>query len=291
MSKSRDYVPRFQQAPRDFTGVPVRDLTLSSGLFERRLEAMAESADTERTAPLKEDVTSDSVESSAERSSPIRVLIVEDHALVREGTVQLLNHHSDIRVVGEAGTAEKALVLLDRVRPDVMLVDVNLPGMSGLALARESIARFPEVAVLILSAYDDYAYVMEALEIGVTGYLLKTASARELTDAVRAAADGVLVLAKELSNRIARRWQTGSVGTSGAKVLTPRQVDVLNLLSRGMSNKGIASELGLGLRTVESHVSTLLTKLGVTSRTEAAFYALNHQLLARGEHGNSTRGD
>ncbi|MHB8189984.1 MAG: response regulator [Ferrimicrobium sp.] len=252
---------------------------------------MAESADTERTAPLKEDVTSDSVESSAERSSPIRVLIVEDHALVREGTVQLLNHHSDIRVVGEAGTAEKALVLLDRVRPDVMLVDVNLPGMSGLALARESIARFPEVAVLILSAYDDYAYVMEALEIGVTGYLLKTASARELTDAVRAAADGVLVLAKELSNRIARRWQTGSVGTSGAKVLTPRQVDVLNLLSRGMSNKGIASELGLGLRTVESHVSTLLTKLGVTSRTEAAFYALNHQLLARGEHGNSTRGD
>jgi DNA-binding NarL/FixJ family response regulator len=217
-------------------------------------------------------------------------VIVEDHVLVREGTMQLLDRHDDITVVGQAGTAEQALVLLERTRPNVVIVDVNLPKMNGLTLAREVTARFPETEILVVSAYDDYAYVTEALEIGVTGYLLKTASARELTDAVRAAADGVLVLAKELSTRLAHRWQPGP-GTEDSTALTPRQVDVLNLLVRGMSNKHIASELHLGLRTVEGHVSTLLIKLGVTSRTEAALYALNHQLATGDARGKPTRTD
>ncbi|MEX6429347.1 MAG: response regulator [Ferrimicrobium sp.] len=227
---------------------------------------------------------------SPERSAPIRVVIVEDHALVREGTAQLLNHHDDITVVGQAGSAEQALPLLERTCPDVVIVDVNLPKMNGLALAREITARFPEVEILIVSAYDDYAYVTEALEIGVTGYLLKTASARELTDAVRAAADGVLVLAKELSTRLAHRWQPGP-GNEDPLTLTRRQADVLNLLVRGMSNKHIASELDLGLRTVEGHVSALLIKLGVTSRTEAALYALNHQLVTRDARDKPTNVD
>ena len=203
--------------------------------------------------------------------------MVEDHALVREGTVQLLEKHPDIKVVGEAETAERALLLFERLGPDVALVDVNLPGMSGLTLAREAMLRYPRVSILILTAYDDYAYLDEALDIGVAGYLLKTASARELADAVRAAAGGVLVLARELSRRVTARPQPGA-GAAAAAALTPRQADVLSLLAQGYSNKGIAARLQLGLRTVESHVSTIIAKLGVTSRTEAALWAINHHV-------------
>ena len=193
--------------------------------------------------------------------------------------MELLEKHPDIKVVGEADTAERALSLFEHLAPDVALVDVSLPGMSGLALAREATERFPNVAILILTAYDDYAYLEEALDIGTAGYLLKTASARELADAVRAAASGILVLARELTGRFAvRSRRSQSSAADDETSLTPRQADVLALLAQGYSNKGIAAKLQLGLRTVESHVSTVFAKLGVTSRTEAALWALNHNV-------------
>jgi DNA-binding NarL/FixJ family response regulator len=216
---------------------------------------------------------------------PIRVVIVDDHALVREGTLQLLEQEADVEVVGQAGSGEEGLDVLGRLRPDVALIDVNLPGMSGLELARAAAGSLPEVRVLIVSAYDDYAYVAEALEIGVSGYLLKTASARELVDAVRAVASGVFVLDRAVSGRLARRRRSGA---PGAGALTPRETDVLGLLARGRSNKQIAAELGLGLRTVEGHVSSVLGKLGVASRTEAVAYALGHRLVVLEDHGGSS---
>ena len=222
-------------------------------------------------------------------AATITVVIVDDHALVREGTVQLLEQDPGIQVVGQAGTGEAGLGLLQQLRPDVALVDVNLPGMSGLDLARATTARYPEVRLLIVSAYDDYAYVTEALEIGVGGYLLKTASAKELVDAVHAAADGILVLDKAVSGRLARRWRTGPAGPTDPEALTPREADVLSLLTRGLSNKHIASELGLGLRTVEGHMSNVLAKLGVASRTEAVLYALGHHLVSGDDHGGPDR--
>lgn len=224
------------------------------------------------------------VRSGRRASSPIRVVIVDDHALVREGTVQLLEQEVDVEVVGQAGSGEDGLGVLEQSRPDVALVDVNLPGMSGLELARKAAASVPAVRVLIVSAYDDYAYVAEALEIGVGGYLLKNASARELVDAVRAVADGVFVLDRAISGRLARRWRDDTP-TAGA--LTRRETDVLSLLARGRSNKQIAAELGLGLRTVEGHVSSVLGKLGVTSRTEAVAYALGHRLVVPEDHAGS----
>lgn len=181
-----------------------------------------------------------------------------------------------MEVAGQAGSAEEAVLLFDRLAPDVAVVDVNLPGMSGLDLAREARRRFPEVAILVVSAYDDAAYVGEALEIGVSGYLLKAASTAEFVDAVRAVADGVFVLDRSLSERLRRHhWRPSS-----AEVLTPREADVLRLLALGRSNKQIASELDLGVRTVETHVSSVLAKLGVASRTEAVAYALRHSLVA-----------
>ena len=207
------------------------------------------------------------------RAAGIRVVIVDDHALVREGTRQLLEQADDVEVVGEAGTGEEGLGLLERLSPDVALVDVNLPHMSGLELARAAAERYPDVRLLVVSAYDDYAYVTEALEVGVAGYLLKTATATELLHAVRAVADGVFVLDRAVSGRLARRWRAGP---PGAGALTPREDDVLRLLARGRSNKHIAVELSLGVRTVEGHVSNIFAKLGVASRTEAVLYALSH---------------
>jgi DNA-binding NarL/FixJ family response regulator len=217
-------------------------------------------------------------------ASPVRIVIVDDHALMREGTIQLLEQAPDFKVVGQSGSAEEGLGVLELVRPDVAIIDVNLPGMSGLELARKVAGSHPEIRVLILSAYDDQAFVAEALEIGVGGYLIKTASAKELIDAVRAVADGVFVLDRVVSGRLTRRLRDDSANVGA---LTRRETDVLGLLARGRSNKQIASELGLGLRTVEGHVSSVLGKLGVRSRTEAVAYALGHRLVVPEDYGGT----
>lgn len=206
------------------------------------------------------------------------VFIVDDHALFREGTIELLARSPGVRVIGEAGTAEQALALIGQFHPQVAIVDVTLPEMSGIELARILAERFPKLRVLIVSAYDDYAYVTEALDAGVSGYLLKTASGRELRDAVQAVADGVFVLDRTISQRLGRRWRSAPATPPGG-ALTPREGEVLALLAKGSSNKQVAQKLGLGLRTVESHVSNLLGKLGVTSRTEAVLYAIENQLV------------
>ncbi len=217
-------------------------------------------------------------------TTPIRVVIVDDHALLREGTIQLLQQQEDIKVVGQAGSGEEGFEVLERLHPDVALIDVHLPGMSGLALARAAAASLPQVRVLIVSAYDDYAYVAEALEIGVAGYLLKTATAQELGDAVRAVAGGVFVLDQMLSTRLTRRRRGGP---SAADMLTPREIDVLGVLARGRSNQQIAAELGLSQRTVEGHVSNVLAKLGVASRAEAVAYALGRRLVIPEQYDGS----
>ena len=208
----------------------------------------------------------------------IRIVVVEDHALVREGTTELLEREPGCTVAGQAGSAEEALELICDLHPDVALVDVELPGMNGIALARAVAEQAPDTRVIVLSAYDDYAYVIGALEAGVSGYLLKTSTARELANAVRTAADGALVLDEAISRRLSRRWRSRAGSVPPA--FTQREAEVLNLIARGLSNKQIAGQLGLGLRTVETHVSNVLGKLGVTSRTEAALYAVSRDAAA-----------
>ncbi len=206
-----------------------------------------------------------------------RVLIVDDHVLVREGTRELLKKDDFIEVVASSGSAEDALLVLETTPVDVALVDVNLPGASGLDLAQRLATTHPLVRVVILSAYDEYAYVARALEVGVAGYLLKTASAQELINAVHAVFDGVFVLDHDLSKRLTGPRERGPGDAAG---LTPRESDVLELLAQGRSNKQIASQLELGTRTVEGYVSNVLAKLGVTSRTEAVTHAFSHHLVS-----------
>lgn len=233
------------------------------------------------SSPSKRIGRPDELAEGSANSEPIRVVIVDDHALVREGTRQLLQQVPGIDVVATAGSAEEALPIVHEFMPNVVLVDINLPGMSGLELARELATTLMAGRVLILSAYDEYAYIAEALEIGVGGYLLKTASAKELVDAVRAVSDGILILDRQVSKRLVRHRQSGpeTIGT-----LTPRETDVLVLLAQGKSNKQIAAQLELGIRTVEGYVSNVLSKLGVTSRTEAVTHALSHRLVTAPKH-------
>jgi len=207
----------------------------------------------------------------------IAVLLVEDHRIVREGTRSLLEQDAGIRVAGEAAGGEEAVALARQLRPRVMLVDVQLDGMSGIEVIRTVAAEMPEVRCVVLSAYDDYVYVTEAFEAGASGYLLKTAGAEELVSAVRAVASGATVTDERVTRRLLDRWRRGP---AAREALTAREGDVLRLLATGGSNKEIARQLGVGLRTVEGYVSSILAKCGVRSRTEAVLYAMSHHLVA-----------
>ena len=249
---------------------------------------MSGPAEDTRDQELSRGVESDAHEVDAALHA-FRLVIVDDHALVREGTSELLNRELDFQVVGQASNGEEGLELIGRLLPDVALVDVSLPGMSGLELTRKLAEQEVEVRVLILSAYDDYAYVAEALDVGVAGYMLKTATGRELVDVIRAVLNGVFVLDKSVSARLSRHWRREEQEGSMHSVLTPRENDVLQLLAKGMSNKQVATQLSLGLRTVEGHVSNILAKFGVNSRTEAVLQALGTQMIVTKDNGEPNR--
>ena len=207
----------------------------------------------------------------------ITVVIVDDHAVVREGTRELLEREDGIEVVGEASTGAEAVTLARRLIPALMVIDVELPDESGVEVVREVVAAGLPVRCLMLSAHDDYVYVSEALAAGAAGYLLKTVSAAELVAAMRAVGLGAVVVDEALSRRLAGRH--GQPEEQLAAALTSREIDVVRALARGCANKEIATELGIGVRTVESYVSAVLAKLGVRSRTEATLYAIEHHLV------------
>lgn len=211
---------------------------------------------------------------------PIDVVIVEDHTLVREGTRELLAQHPDLRVVGEADRGAGVPALVARLRPRVLVLDLRLPDTTGIALTETLAAQQPDVQVVILSAYDDEDYILAALRAGAKGYLLKNVRGQELARAVRAVAGGETVLQEELARKLAAYWRQTAVA---AGQLSPREREVLCLLTEGRSNKEIARALTLSLRTVEGHLGHIFAKLGVRSRTEAALYAVSHHLCNAAE--------
>jgi len=212
-------------------------------------------------------------------SRPIRVVLVEDHGLVRAGMRELMEAEEDMVVVGEAADTDSGVEEVRRSRPDVAVVDMQLPGGGGIELLKAIAESAPEVRSLVVSAYDDYAHVTGALEAGAAGYIPKTASRAELLDAIRTVAKGSMVLGPEAARHLQRRWRDPGLP---AVELTERELDVLRLVAKGCANKDIARELGLGLRTVEGYVSNILAKLGVTSRTEAALWAMQHHIAPAG---------
>lgn len=204
---------------------------------------------------------------------PIRVVLVEDHELVREGFKRILSLDDEIDVVGEASGATEAISLISEAQPDVILLDIRLSQGSGIEVAKAAPALAPSSKVLVLSAYDDAYYVHSLIEAGVAGYLLKTASAGELKRAVHDAAAARLVFAPEVAQQVVSVVRNGSWPLSDAprviRSLSPREAEVFARMRTGLRNSGIAKEMDIALKTVETHVAHILMKLGARTRTQA----------------------
>ncbi|HET9756504.1 MAG TPA: response regulator transcription factor [Candidatus Limnocylindrales bacterium] len=214
----------------------------------------------------------------------IRVLLVDDHAMVRRGMRDFLGLHDDIEVVGEAAdgaeAVERALVL----EPDVVVMDLMMPGLDGVEATSRIKAARPDIEIVALTSFIEEARVVAAIEAGASGFLLKDAEADELAAAIRAAAAGEVHLDPAVASIVARRMRDGGRGSSGRAndegiaALTARERDVLARVARGFPNRRIAEDLGITERTARTHVSNILAKLGLASRTQAALLAVQNGL-------------
>ena len=212
----------------------------------------------------------------------IGVLLAEDHVVVREGTRELVQHEPDMEVVGEASDGEEAVQLTGKLRPDVVIMDIAMPKLNGIEATKQIKELYPATAVLILTAYDDDQYVFALLEAGAAGYLLKNVRGRELIDAIRAVYAGESVLHPAITRKVLESFIPAGKPAERrmAEPLSEREMEVLKLAGRGMSNRDIAEELSLSVRTVQAHLGNIFNKLGVGSRTEAVLYAIKKGWVA-----------
>jgi DNA-binding NarL/FixJ family response regulator len=233
---------------------------------------------------------------------PIRVLIADDHPLFRSALRQMLSEQLGFKVVGEAADGQEATELCHRLRPELVLMDLRMPRMDGIAATRQIKQAFPSTVVLILTAFEAQNHLLEALEVGAAGYVLKHATPQELADAVRKALSGESPINHELATQLLRSLadkrsqektqlpseppnkRQESLPRSLSEALTPRELDVLRLLAVGRTNKQIAQELTISLATVKTHVEHIIAKLRVSDRTQAAIRAIELGLSDKQQH-------
>jgi len=212
----------------------------------------------------------------------IRILLADDHAVVRQGTRELLEQQEDLEVVAEACDGKEAVQLALKERPDVLIMDFAMPKLNGIEATRHIKAVAPNIAILVLTAYDSEQYVFAFLEAGAAGYLLKDVSVNQLVDAIRAVHAGESILHPSITRKVINRFarpEEARKTTHDPDQITERELEVLRLAARGQSNRDIARELDISIRTVQTHLSNVFNKMGVGSRTEAVMYGLRKGLI------------
>ncbi|MEW6635235.1 MAG: response regulator transcription factor [Actinomycetota bacterium] len=225
---------------------------------------------------------------NSEQQPPIRLVIVDDHELAREGLKDLLSDAPDIEVLGEASNGREAIQLCSRLKPDLVMMDVRMPEMDGLAATRELKRREPRISVLMLTMHDNPEYLLEALKAGAAGYVLKDAAEEEVIGAVRQVREGESPLDPKLAARLLRQLAqergVSEIGRSSSAAslvqpLTPRELEVLEYIRLGLTNRQIASELVISVGTVKNHVEHIIAKMGASDRTQAVVMALEMGIL------------
>lgn len=224
---------------------------------------------------------------SAQTGKKVRMLLVDDHHLVIEGLRAVLSTDADLEVVGEARTGREAVGAAELLRPDIILMDIRMPDMDGIAATRHVKQVAPQASVIMLTMYENPDYLFEAVKAGASGYVLKDVAGRDLLDAIHTVADGGSLLNQEVVGRFLRRLAAeaeqatvGPIATRhGPERLTPREVEVLRLIAHGLSNKEIAARLSVSVATVKTHLEHILQKLQVSDRTQAAVQAVTRGLI------------
>ena len=208
--------------------------------------------------------------------SPIRILVADDHQVVREGTRRMLDREPDLDVVGEAADGTEAVALVDALRPDIVVIDVRMPGLNGIEATRQIKTAYPKVRVLVFTAHNDDRYVFPLLDAGANGYVLKTTGQRDLVKAIRDVYEGQTALHPEVARRVVQRLthRDGFKGEGMVESLTEREMEVLAAVAKGWSNKEVSAALNISPHTVQVHLSNVFGKLDVKTRTEAVLYAI-----------------
>ena len=211
---------------------------------------------------------------SGETKRKTRILLADGHHLVRQGIRRILQEESDFEVVGEADNGQDAVRLAREVKPDIIVMEACISKLDSVAITRQVRAEYPEAAVLILTAHEDEEYIMGLVGAGAAGYLLKSATGEELAQAIRFVRAGEFVSHPVVAQKLYRRATRRAIPVDSVEHLTRREMEVLKLAAKGMNNRDIAGELGVGLRTVKGHFEVIFNKIGVSSRTEAVLEAL-----------------
>ena len=212
---------------------------------------------------------------------PVRIVVADDHWLMRDGTCHILEQCPDLKVVGDAEDGQHALELIERLQPDIAILDIRMPKLNGIEVVRRMKDHSPNTKALMLTAYDDDDYIIALMEAGALGYLLKTARPSELIDAVQRVHQGEPVLHPSIAMKVARLWARlqDSTGQDVSGQLSPREREVLQLAANGLRNKAIADNLSISVRTVEGHFHSIFAKLSVSSRIEAVLCALSRHIV------------
>ncbi len=218
---------------------------------------------------------------------PIRVMITDDHPIIRQGLRMMLESYSDLEIVAEAEDGEQAVRLALEIQPDVLVMDIQMPVKDGITAIQEITQANPDARILVLTSFPEDDYIFEAIKAGALGFHLKESSPEQLVDSIRAVFRENISLHPIIARKLIREIKHPQYLQIEEEPLSPRELDVLNCLARGLSNQEIAAELTISVRTVTTHVRNILDKLHLSNRTQAALYAVQRKTTAKPEHGSS----